>query len=141
MVRFKNSGLVPLLLLGLVAGLTPAWAADYPTDMIKKYPKSLHAFQKLIPKRWVKVDWIYQLNGTAIPVQELSLDGKKCFLGRVCRPHFCGGNDVTFLLSADGTTAFARVNSETLTNSKDVLLGQPPRDVLKLLVAGPNPNL
>lgn len=141
---FKSYFRLPVVLMGMGMGMvlasalaTAAQAADYPMDMIKKYPKSLQAFQKIVPKRWQKIAWVYQLNGTAIPVQELDFEGKKCFLGRVCRPHFCGGNDVTFLLSTDGSTAFARVNSEILTASKDVLLGQPPKDVLKWLVDGP----
>lgn len=134
--RFSLFALASLATATLLAPAAPA--ADYPTDMIKKHPKTFQAFQKLVPKRWKNIEWIYQLNGTAIPVQELTFGGKQCYLGRVCRPHYCGGNDVTFLLAEDGTTAYARVNSETLTNSKDVLLGQPPQDALKLLVDGPN---
>jgi hypothetical protein len=135
-----NRAIKPLLMLLVLAGIQTqcAWAADYPPDMIKKYPKSFHAFQKLIPARWAKIPWVHDLEGTGIPVQSLDFEGKKFMLGRVCRPHDCAGNDVTFLLSEDGATAYARVNSVLLTKGKDEVFGKPSAAALKLLVNGPN---
>jgi len=126
--------------LSAVASLValPATASGeiYPVNVPTKYPKSYAAFKAIVPKAWRNAAWVYRLQGTAGPVRTIDYSGKKFVLGTVCKPHDCGGNQLTFLLALDGSVAYALANSFDLTQTKDVVVGKPDAEGLKILTKG-----
>ena len=116
----------------------PCWAAGevYPVNVPKKYPKSFAAYQKIIPITWRNAAWVYRLEGTAEPVRIIDYSGRKFVLGHVCKPHDCADNQLTFLVAVDGSAAYALANSFDLTQAKDVIVGKPDAEAMKILVKG-----
>ena len=108
----------------------------YPVNVPKKYPLSYAAYKKIIPRAWRNAAWVYRLQGTAGPVRTVDYRGKKFVLGTVCKPHDCAGNQLTFLVAVDGSAAYALANSFDLTKTKDVVVGKPDAEAMKILAKG-----
>ena len=127
-----------LLVAPLLISVLPIWAADkvYPVMVPHKYPKPFAAYKKIIPVAWRKAAWVYSLQGTAEPVRTIDLKGKKFLIGHVCKPHDCGGNQLTFLMAIDGSEAYAFANSFDLTKTEDVMVGAPDPETVKVLRKG-----
>jgi hypothetical protein len=140
LVKGRDMNTIRKLCLGLLCvsfllstAVSAKFTDDYPQDMIKKYPKTISAYKKLMPQKWAKIDWVYSLNGVAGIVHPITIEGKKFFWGHVCKPHDCADNGVSYLLSADGSTGYALVNSIELTQGKELVLGNPGEAQLKIL--------
>ena len=51
----------------------------------------------------------------------------------MCKPHDCGGNEVTFLIAKDGSAAYGLLRSVQLTRSQITPFGNPNPAARKLL--------
>jgi Inhibitor of vertebrate lysozyme (Ivy) len=120
-----------LLAAGICAP-TLAGAQEYAFDLPGKHPAAFAAWKKIVPARYRKIDWIGGLDGTATPIDPATLQGRPFYLGELCKPHDCGGNEVAFLIAIDGSAAYGMLKSETL-GVKQQLFGAPDAEALKLL--------
>ena len=121
--------------VGLIVSLIsarPALAEEYPFDVAKKYPASMRAWQTLVPSDFRRAPWIFRLDGTAGPMDTVSVHGRVFLYGSVCKPHDCAGNFVAFLLAKDGGEAFGELSSDTL-GAKNRYFGTPDAEVRGLL--------
>lgn len=103
----------------------------YPYELKEKKPAAFAAWQELVPVAQHKAKWLYELETTATPIVEETMDGEPYLGGWACKPHDCGGNEFTFLIAEDGSRALARV---TIADAKPVLWGQPSAEEQALLV-------
>lgn len=119
--------------LGVVAQpmalITDPLLLKYPTALAQTHPAALVAFQKIIPTRFNKVVWIYQLIGASSPMIPLTIQGRQYLSGSVCKPHDCVGNVVAFVIAADGSRAVASLMLENTTQ----MLGNPNEGEVAIL--------
>lgn len=101
MRKWVRVGLVGCTMAGVLAS-GAALADDYPDGLEASAPAAMRAFQAIVPARYRKAAWVYRFNGTASPMQTVQFGGLPFWLGEVCKPHDCGGNEVTFLIAKDG---------------------------------------
>lgn len=105
---------------------------QYPGELFKKYPKALAAYKKIVPLKWSKIDWLYDLYGAEWEAKNVEIDGRKFFLSVVTENHNFP-NNVACLTAIDGSAAYAIVHSDTLNRGKDIILGNPRPEIVKLL--------
>ncbi len=130
-IRFLRHALgVGVLVAGslLCAGI-PVQAAspgmpDYPWDLRKKMPVHYQAYLKILPARLKRTAWFGRFDGTGMPIERVTVDGRVYFAGGMCKPHECGDNFLTFMIEADGSRAVAMVKARE-TNGQIVELGNP----------------
>jgi hypothetical protein len=125
---------------GMIAGLVlagvavPGMAADeFAYDLDKSHQPAMRAFQTIVPARYRKAAWVYRFSGTTSPMQTVEVGGRPFWLGEVCKPHDCGGNEVAFLIAKDGAVAYGLLRSVELTQSQDVAFGDPDPAARKLM--------
>ena len=122
------------LLLFSLAIATPAAAdnlANYPFSLAKIDPKALAAWQRILPPKFKRIDWVYRLDGTAEEMKRVEIGGKPYFLGWVCKPHDCG-NQLAFLIAQDRSRAVGVVQSEQ-TGNLPLWLGSPTAEEIQML--------
>lgn len=108
--RFMLSRFLPALLVASLS-IGAARADDYAFDLPRLAPKAMAAWRAVTPAAYRKIAWIARLEGTAMPMRRVVLDGRATFVGSVCKPHDCGGNSVAFALAADGSSAAGMVEA------------------------------
>ena len=126
--------IVATLFLCLVAIATPAAAdnlANYPFSLAKTDPKGLAAWQRILPPKFKRIDWVYRLDGTADEMKRVEIGGKPYRLGWVCKPHDCG-NQLAFLIALDRSRAVGVVQSEQ-TGNLPLWLGSPTAEEIQTL--------
>ena len=130
----KKNALKFLILLCLVSTpLGSAKAQDYIFDLLGKTPKLLKTWQNIVPSEFKRQRWIYHLDGTTTPIDIVEYQGKQFYRGWICIRHNCGGNELTFLISKDGKTAYGLINSTKL-EINDRFLGDPDLEGKKYLM-------
>lgn len=97
-----------------LAPIPVARAQGYPYEIARSNSLAFNAWRGIIPPEYRKQAWIASLDGTAGPLERLTLRQKIYYYGKVCIPHDCGGNFVTFLIAADGSDASGLLASRTL---------------------------
>ena len=70
-------------------------------------PAALASMQRILPRTYKDVEWIYQLKGVGSEVLNVTIAGKPYWSGAVCKPHDCADNRLAFLAAADGSRAVA----------------------------------
>ena len=98
----------------------------------KRYPQLLPSWRRIVPDRYKHYRWIYDLDGTAGLTKLIILHGKPFFVGYVCMPHNCYGNNVVYLLSIDGTESYGTLQSDYLS-ANNMLFGSPRADMVRVL--------
>lgn len=111
-----------------VLAFVPGASAEesrYPFDMARQSPAALAAIQSVVPGELRRVSWIYELDGTAGPLERILVDGEVWTFGKVCQPHDCGENQFAFLVSPDGRRATGLIRSVNETGGRVRVLGKP----------------
>jgi predicted aspartyl protease len=98
----------------------------------KKYPQLIPSWRHIVPDRYKHYKWIYDLDGTTGLTKLIILHSKPFFVGYVCMPHNCYGNNVVYLLSIDGSESYGTLQSVYLSAS-NTLFGSPRADVTRVL--------
>jgi len=93
---------------------TPALAQEYPFDISKRDPAAMKSWREIIPAVFRRQPWIVNFNGTAGPIDTVTIHSRVFYYGKVCIPHDCGGNFVAFLVARGGGEAFGALASETM---------------------------
>ena len=131
LAAMKMRAALTLCVLGAFGG-TPALAEEYSFDLRKNHPVALAAWVKQVPSTYRTSDWVYRLDGTTSPMEEVTMQGRVFYYGSVCKPHDCGGNNVVFLIADDGSAAYGLLASETL-GVKARIFGAPDAEARQLL--------
>jgi len=113
-----------LLCAGISAQAASPGLPAYPWDLRKKMPVHYQAYLKILPTRLKRTAWFGRFDGTGMPVERVTVDGKAYFTGGICKPHDCADNYLTFLIEVDGTRAVAMVKAAE-TVGRIVELGDP----------------
>jgi hypothetical protein len=91
--------LVCAAIIFLTLELIPAGhAQSYPDEIARSNSLAFNAWLGIVPPEYRKQAWIASLDGTAGPLDRLTLRQKIFYYGKVCIPHDCGGNFVAFSL-------------------------------------------
>ncbi|WP_294534022.1 Ivy family c-type lysozyme inhibitor [uncultured Rhodoblastus sp.] len=98
----------------LLTGISAAGAQNYPYEIAKANPAAMAAWRRIVPADYRKQAWIAALEGTAGPLERVSMRGKVFLYGKTCIPHDCGGNFAAFLIAVDGAEASGLLASQTL---------------------------
>jgi hypothetical protein len=114
-----------------VVGAAPPRIADYPWNLEKSNPTAIHALRRIIPVQFSSVDWVYNLNGTAEELTAVTRGSATYIAGWICKPHDCGDNKFTFLISTDGSRAIGLVKSVDLGGKR--FFGNPNSDEMSFL--------
>lgn len=114
------------------AGVMPALSQVYIFDLLSTNPQLAKAWNRALPSDLKKVDWIREFGGPTNPLEAREINGKKYFLGWACKAHDCGGNEVSFLLAADGSAAFGAITSSELGIDMR-FVGKPSSQIRQLL--------
>ncbi len=97
-----------------LATASAALAQTYPFDIRKTNSLAFGAWRRIVPGEYGMLAWIASLDGTAGPLDRVTLGAKEFYYGKVCIPHDCGGNFIAFLIAVDGSEAFGLLDSRTL---------------------------
>ncbi len=107
-----------------------ASAEQYLPELASKTPyKKAYAEMLSFPS------WVSKAQGTASPVERVSVEGKSFTVGHMCKPHDCADNQLSVVFNADGTKSWGLL----ATRSADAeafnkqLLGNPDSVVEGLL--------
>ena len=111
-MRFALSRTLAAVLV--LTGISIARAQNYPFEIAKADPAAMAAWRRIVPEDYRKQAWIASLDGTAGPLERVSMRGKIFLYGKTCIPHDCGGNFAAFLIAVDGTEASGLLASQTL---------------------------
>jgi hypothetical protein len=98
----------------VMAGISAVRAQNYPFEIAKADPAAMAAWRRIVPEDYRKQAWIASLEGTAGPLERVSMRGKVFLYGKTCIPHDCGGNFAAFLIAVDGAEASGLLASQTL---------------------------
>jgi hypothetical protein len=98
----------------VLTGISAVQAQNYPFEIAKANPAGMAAWRRIVPDDYRKQAWIAALEGTAGPLERVSMRGKVFLYGKTCIPHDCGGNFAAFLVAVDGAEASGLLASETL---------------------------
>jgi hypothetical protein len=109
-----------------------ALAEEYPFDIAKNHPAAMKAWRAVVPADLRKQAWIYKFEGTAGPIDTVTMNGQVFLHGSICIPHDCGGNFVAFLIARDGGEAYGELASSTL-GVKQRFFGAPDAEARELL--------
>jgi hypothetical protein len=77
----------------------------------------LQVWESIVPPKYAQEPWISKLDGTADQVYRVNIDHAPFYIGDVCKPNECAGNDVVFLIAVDGSEAYGMLLSEDLNES------------------------
>lgn len=101
--------LVPLASKSAFTNLEYIWA------LRKNYPALIPTWHTILPNQYRNSDidhnWIYNLDGTNSSVKITAINGENFFIGSVCKPHDCGGNNLVFLISINSPKAYGMIIS------------------------------
>jgi len=111
-MRFALSHTLAAVLV--LTGISIARAQNYPFEIAKADPAAMAAWRRIVPEDYRKQAWIASLDGTAGPLERVSMRGKIFLYGKTCIPHDCGGNFAAFLIAVDGAEASGLLASQTL---------------------------
>lgn len=107
-----------------------ASAEQYLPEIISKDPyKNAYAKMLSFPS------WVSKAQGTATPVERVSVGGKTFIVGHMCKPHDCANNQLSVVFSEHGHKSWGLLatrsaDGETFTKQ---LLGDPDSSVKELL--------
>lgn len=133
LLRLINAALVFSVIVCCVgANVTVASAQVYISDLVSSNPKLMRAWSRVLPNDLRGVDWIGRFGGPTTPVEVKEVGGKKYFLGWACKAHDCGGNEVSFLIAVDGSSAYGAITSSSLGIPLR-FVGKPGSQVQRLL--------
>jgi hypothetical protein len=75
----------------------------------------MRSWLAVVPGEFHRTPWITNLDGTASPIDTITLHNRVFYYGEVCMPHNCAGNVVAFLAAKGGREAYgalAQMRSE-----------------------------
>jgi len=90
---------------------TPAttnWAAVWtdtqtmPVEHLKQDASARAAWHAVVPRKFAKMDWIYDLAGGSAPPRIMTENGQAFAVGAVCERSSCGSNQVGFVIQLGG---------------------------------------
>ena len=110
---FSRPPAIAAVLVALT-GISAVRAQDYPFEIAKSDPAAMAAWRRVAPEDYRKQAWIASLDGTAGPLERVTMRGKVFLYGKTCIPHDCGGNFTAFLIAVDGSEASGLLASQTL---------------------------
>jgi Inhibitor of vertebrate lysozyme (Ivy) len=78
----------------------------------------------MLPENFRHAAWLYRLDGVTLSIDEGMMIGGVPFI-RVygCKPHDCGGEQVSLVFSTDGKIGAVKVRSLELTGGEPVFFG------------------
>ena len=102
----------------------PAGAIDFIQDLAKGYPTLFRNYQAMLPEEFRHAAWLYKLDGVTLSIHEGDDDRRRA-VHRVygCKPHDCGGEQVSLVFSTDGKVGAVKVRSLELTGGEPVFFG------------------
>jgi hypothetical protein len=100
--------------LPLAAGSLPASAQEYPFEIPKKDPAAMRSWRAVVPGEFHRMSWITNFDGTASPIDTVTLHNRTFYYGEVCMPHNCAGNVVAFLAAKGGREAYGALASDAI---------------------------
>jgi hypothetical protein len=104
----------------------------YLIDIKAKNSRIITKWQSTIPGPFSTNAWIRSLDGLSPPVDSLVISYKKFYLGWVCWPDDCVGNQIVFLIAQDGSEAYGMLRSKAL-KADDVFFGAPSGEIRERL--------
>jgi Inhibitor of vertebrate lysozyme (Ivy) len=106
-------GMVLLPLGAQAAGSTIALWTDRisfnPSVVLRKDVTARAAWHKVVPRKYAKVKWVYDLEGTFNPPKLMSENGTVYAVGGACKPHDCGNNNVYYVIEPGGHHAYGAI--------------------------------
>jgi hypothetical protein len=76
-----------------------------PTIALEKDAAAGASWHEIVPLRFRRVGWIYDLSGNSSQTKIVAESGRVYALGSVCKPHDCNDNQVAFLIEPGGGNA------------------------------------
>jgi hypothetical protein len=118
--------------LPLAAACAPVIAQEYPFDIPKRDPAAMRSWRSVVPREFHRLGWIVNFDGTAGPIDTVTLHGHVFYYGSVCIPHNCAGNDVAFLIARGGSEAYGALASDAI-GVRHQYFGAPDAEARQLL--------
>lgn len=122
-----------LLLAAVLPAGTARAGSAYIDEVVRGDPAILRAWQHIVPKSLARHRWLYALDGVTDDLSLVSIGGKPYYLGWVCIPHDCGGNETAFLIATDASRAMGAVKSAT-HGIKLRFMGSPDAEAKAILL-------
>lgn len=110
--------------------VTTASAEQYLPEIISKDPyKNAYAEMLSFPS------WVSKAQGTATPVENVSVGGKTFIVGHMCKPHDCANNQLSVVFSEHGQKSWGLLATRSADGKTFIkqLLGNPDSIVEELL--------
>ena len=107
-----------------------ASAEQYLPELASKTPyKKAYAEMLSFP------GWVSKAQGTASPVERVSVEGKSFTVGHMCKPHDCADNQLSVVFNADGTKSWGLLATRSADGKafNKQVLGNPDKVVEGLL--------
>ena len=126
----KKARLSILAGFSLMLIATGASAEQYLPEIASKAPyKKAYAEMLSFPS------WVSKAQGTASPVERVSVEGKSFTVGHMCKPHDCADNQLSVVFSADGTKSWGLLATRSVDGKafNKQLLGNPDSVIEGLL--------
>ena len=126
----KKARLSILAGFSLMLIATGASAEQYLPEIASKAPyKKAYAEMLSFP------GWVSKAQGTASPVERVSVEGKNFTVGHMCKPHDCADNQLSVVFSADGTKSWGLLATRSVDGKafNKQLLGNPDSVIEGLL--------
>src|SRR5437764_11610654 len=122
--------ILPILAIAGAIATNGARAVDtyYLIDIKAKNSRIITKWQSTIPGPFSTNAWIRSLDGLSPPVDSLVISYKKFYLGWVCWPDDCVGNQIVFLIAQDGSEAYGMLRSKAL-KADAVFVGAPSGEI------------
>jgi hypothetical protein len=110
----RSVGSFALIFCLTLESISTLRAQGYPYEIARNNSLAFNTWLGIVPPEYRKQGWIASLDGTAGPLDRLTLRQKIYYYGKVCMPHDCGANFVAFLIATDGSEASGLLKSRTL---------------------------
>ena len=126
----KKARLSILAGFSLMLIATGASAEQYLPEIASKAPyKKAYAEMLSFPS------WVSKAQGTASPVERVSVEGKSFTVGHMCKPHDCADNQLSVVFNADGTKSWGLLATRSADGEafNKQLLGNPDSVIEGLL--------
>jgi len=91
-----------------------------PTLALEKDAAAGVSWHEVVPLRFRRVSWIYDLFGNSSQTKIVAENGRVYALGSVCKPHDCNDNEAAFLIEPGGGHAAGAIL--LLKNNKLVMV-------------------
>jgi hypothetical protein len=109
---------------GLLLGTSASYGSDTLQDIPKDYPVAFRAYQRTLPAKFRKFDWIYRLNAVTHKVDDkLDIGGRRYIFGKGCQPHDCADNQLALVVAQNGGKAAVKIVSAGATGGQPQYFG------------------